>query len=105
MSAFATHSMDVIRMAVGVFIEKRHRSGMKEMLASISSKKVLWNDLERFLEENYRTKRDFAFYGKNNGWVVRFRKAGKRCCQCILEKTHSQYRPFSARLSQRRHLV
>ena len=25
----------------------------------------------------YRTKRDFAFYGKNYGWAVRFRKAGK----------------------------
>ena len=29
------------------------------------------------MEENYRTKRDFAFYGKNYGWAVRFRKAGK----------------------------
>jgi hypothetical protein len=77
MSAFATHSIGVIRMAVGVFIEKRHRPEMKEMLASINSKKGLWNDLERFLEENYRTKRDFAFYGKNYGWAVRFRKAGK----------------------------
>jgi len=65
MNASATHSMDVMGMAVGVFIEKRHQPTMKETLASIGSKKELWDDLERFVAENYRTKRDFAFYGKN----------------------------------------
>jgi len=77
MNASATHSMDVMGMAVGVFIEKRHQPTMKETLASIGSKKELWGNLERFVAENYRTERDFAFYGKNYGWVVRFRKAGK----------------------------
>jgi len=50
---------------------------MKEILASIGSKKELWQDLTRFIADNYRVKSDFAFYGKNYGWAVRFRRAGK----------------------------
>jgi len=64
-------------MAVGTFIDKLHQPTMKKIFASIGSKKELWDSLERFVAENYRTKRDFAFYGKNYGWAVRFRKAGK----------------------------
>ena len=50
---------------------------MREISHSIGPKKELWDSLERFVAENYRTKRDFAFYGKNYGWALRFRKAGK----------------------------
>jgi len=50
---------------------------MREVFASIGSKKGLWENLERFVAENYQSKRDFAFYGKNYGWALRFRKAGK----------------------------
>jgi len=50
---------------------------MREVFASIGSKKRLWENLERFVAENYQSKRDFAFYGKNYGWALRFRKAGK----------------------------
>jgi hypothetical protein len=50
---------------------------MREISISVGSKKDLWDSLERFVAENYRTKRDFAFYGKNYGWAVRFRKGGK----------------------------
>jgi hypothetical protein len=64
-------------MAVGTFVEKQHQPTMREVFASIGSKKELWANLERFVAENYRTKRDFAFYGKNCGWALRFRKAGK----------------------------
>jgi hypothetical protein len=50
---------------------------MEEILVSIGPKKELWENLERFIGENYRTKRDLAFYGKNYGWAIRFRKSGK----------------------------
>jgi len=64
-------------MAVGTFVEKEHQPTMREISNSVGSKKDLWDSLERFVAENYRTKRDFAFYGKNYGWAVRFRKGGK----------------------------
>ena len=64
-------------MAVGTFVHKEHQPTMREISISVGSKKDLWDSLERFVAENYRTKRDFAFYGKNYGWAVRFRKGGK----------------------------
>ena len=64
-------------MAVGSFVEKQHQPTMREVFASIGPKKGLWENLERFVAENYRTKRDLAFYGKNYGWALRYRKAGK----------------------------
>jgi hypothetical protein len=62
---------------VGTFVDKHHQPTTREIFASIGSKKELWNNLVRFVEGNYRTKRDFAFYGRNYGWALRFRKAGK----------------------------
>jgi len=50
---------------------------MKGIFASIGSKKELWEDLTRFIADNYRVKSDFAFYGKNYGWALRFRRTGK----------------------------
>jgi hypothetical protein len=64
-------------VAIGAFAEKQHQPTLKEISHSIGQKKQLWDELERFVAENYRTKSDFAFYGKYYGWAVRFRKAGK----------------------------
>ena len=64
-------------MAIGALVDKRHRPTMEEISSSIGPKNELWEDIERFIGERYRTKRDLAFYGKNYGWAVRFRKAGK----------------------------
>jgi hypothetical protein len=58
-------------------VDKQHQPMMREIFSSIGSKKELWNNLERFVAESYRTKRDFPFYGRNYGWALRFRKAGK----------------------------
>jgi hypothetical protein len=64
-------------MPVESFVEKQHQPTMREVFASIGSKKGLWENLEKFVAEKFRTKRDFVFYGKNYGWALRFRKAGK----------------------------
>jgi hypothetical protein len=64
-------------MPVGAFVRKQHQPAMREVFASIASRKGLWGDLEKFVAENFRTKRDFVFYGKNHGWALRFRKAGE----------------------------
>ena len=50
---------------------------MSEISASIGSKKELWKNLTEFIADNYRVKSDFAFYGRNYGWALRFKKAGK----------------------------
>lgn len=64
-------------MGIGAFSDKQHQPAMREILASIGSKKELWEKLDHFIVDNYRTRPDFAFCGKNYGWALRYRKAGK----------------------------
>jgi len=64
-------------MGVGAFVSRDDKPTMREMLASVGAKRELWEDLARFIDENYRVKNDLAFYGKNYGWAVRYRKSGK----------------------------
>ena len=68
---------DVIAMTVGGFVDKNHKPTMREIRNSLGSKRELWDALIRFVEENHRVKSDFAFYGVNYGWAMRFRKGGK----------------------------
>lgn len=62
---------------IGKFTDKKNQPTQEQISAAIGSTRVLWEKLKRYVEENYRVKSDFAFYGKNYGWALRFRKAGK----------------------------
>ncbi len=64
-------------MAIGIFTDKERKPTIAEIVAAIGSQKPLWENLDSFMAESYKLKGDFAFYGKNYGWALRFRKAGK----------------------------
>lgn len=64
-------------MGIGAFIDKEHQPTMEEIFAVVGSKRSLWEDLSRFVVENYRVQGDLMFYGKNYGWAVRYRRGGK----------------------------
>jgi len=64
-------------MSKGIFTDKSHKPAEKEVFESISSVKPLWDDLISFIEDNYKIKGEFKFYGKNFGWALRYRKSGK----------------------------
>ena len=64
-------------MAIGAFTDRLHQPTMEEIRAAIGSKRRLWENLTSLIADTYRLKSDFAFYGKNYGWALRFRKAGK----------------------------
>jgi Protein of unknown function (DUF3788) len=64
-------------MPIGTFTDKEHKPTMAEAVAAIGSKRPLWESLTNFIADRYRLKSDFAFYGKNYGWALRFRKVGK----------------------------
>jgi len=64
-------------MAIGTFVDKGHRPTMKEILASIGSRRGLWEELIRFIAEKYRPKGKFIFGGENYGWAFRYRRGGK----------------------------
>jgi hypothetical protein len=54
-------------VSIGAFVDKQHPPTIEAMIVSVRSKRPLWERLTQFIEENYRVKRDFAFYGKNYG--------------------------------------
>jgi hypothetical protein len=64
-------------VAIGMFVDKKHQPTMKEVFSAIGAKRLLWESLTQFIADNYGIKGDFAFYGKNYGWAIRFREAGK----------------------------
>ena len=64
-------------MAMGVFADKEHRPTEEEVLAAVGTSRPWWENLTRFVTDNYRTREGLAFYGKNYGWAVRFRRGGK----------------------------
>jgi hypothetical protein len=64
-------------MAIGTFTDKGHQPTMEEIHVAVSSKQPLWESLNSFIANGYKLKSYFAFYGKNYGWALRFRKAGK----------------------------
>ena len=64
-------------MTIGIFTDRGHQPTTQEILAAIGSKQPLWESLNSFIADSYKLKSDFAFYGKNYGWALRLRKAGK----------------------------
>jgi hypothetical protein len=64
-------------MAIGVFTHKLHQPTTQQILVAIGSKQPLWESLTGFIADSHKLKSDFAFYGKNYGWALRFRKGGK----------------------------
>jgi hypothetical protein len=64
-------------MPIGTFADKLHQPTREEIAVAIGSKRPLWENLINLIGDNYRLKTDPAFYGKNYGWALRFRKGGK----------------------------
>ena len=64
-------------MSKGIFTDKNYKPTNEEVLNAISYAKPLWDNLINFIENNYKIKGEFKFYGKNFGWALRYRKSGK----------------------------
>jgi hypothetical protein len=64
-------------MAHGAFVDKTHKPTLEELPEVLGAKRPLWDDLDRFVADNFSAKSNFAFYGKNYGWAMRYKRAGK----------------------------
>jgi len=64
-------------MVIGTFVDKGHKPTMREIFTSIGSRRGLWEELIRFIAENYHSKGELIFGGENYGWALRYRKGGK----------------------------
>ncbi len=47
---------------------------------------IAWNKLTNFMQTNYEIEPETVFYGKNYGWLIRYRKSGKTLCSIFPEK-------------------
>jgi hypothetical protein len=64
-------------MSIRVFSDKDHPPTLAEIYMVIGTKKPLWENLVRFIEESYRIKGILSYGGKNYGWELGFRKGSK----------------------------
>jgi hypothetical protein len=67
-----------LTMGFGAFTDKKHQPTKDEILEMIGAMRSAWQELIRYIRENYPSDEDFKFlYGKNYGWALRFRIRGK----------------------------
>ncbi len=64
-------------MAYGAFIDKAHSPSPEEIQSCLASQWTAWQELNRFVQEGYKTSGELKYYGKNYGWAVRYKKGGK----------------------------
>ena len=66
-------------------LDKAHRPTEEEMLDTIGEA-VRWLDLRQYIQENYDFTEELAFYARQYGWTVRYRKSGRTLCSLFPEK-------------------
>jgi len=64
-------------MAYGCFTVRGVPPTMEEARAAVGGCAGLWDRLMACAAERYRARPNFTFYGRNHGWALVFRKAGK----------------------------
>jgi hypothetical protein len=64
-------------MSIGVFLDKDHQPTMDEVFAALGSKQSLWEELTRFIADNYPIPGEWNYGGKKYGWNVWHRRGGK----------------------------
>jgi len=57
----------------------------QNILDTIADKAGLWLNLHGFIANNYDFKKEVAFFSKNYGWTVRYRKNKKTLVSCFPE--------------------
>jgi len=65
-------------MSYGAFTDKKHEPAEAEIQAVLGSQLSTWQEVIRFIRENYPSDENFGFlYGKQYGWALRFRIRGQ----------------------------
>ena len=65
-------------MSYGAFTDKKRQPTEAEIQAALGSQLSTWQELIRFIHENYPSDEDFRFlYGKQYSWALRFRIRGQ----------------------------
>ena len=60
-----------------MFVDKARPPTRRQVLKVVGARRLAWEELTRWLREQFNAQEEFKFYGKNYGWALRFRKGGK----------------------------
>ena len=61
-------------------LNKAVKPSEKEIVEFIGNKANLWNQVHKYVNENYDFKPELTFFTKKYGWTIRYRKSGKTLC-------------------------
>ncbi len=64
-------------MAYGAFVERTHRPTAQGVREVLGRGRPHWDALADFMTTTYKARSDFKFYGRNFGWALTYRKAGR----------------------------
>ena len=67
-------------------LDKSNTPSEKEIQKTIGERSTLWQSIHQFIEEHYDFGRQLAFFSKNYGWTVRYRKGPKTLISCFPEE-------------------
>ena len=70
------------------FVHKQKAPGDEEIAAALGRSRAAWKRLREFLAENYNLNGDWVHYGREFGWVLRYRKGGKALATLSPYKGH-----------------
>ena len=71
-----------------IFGDKEKAPGDEEIAAALGRSRAAWKRLREFLAENYNLNGDWVHYGREFGWVLRYRKGGKALATLSPYKGH-----------------
>jgi uncharacterized protein YdeI (YjbR/CyaY-like superfamily) len=66
-----------VTMTIGLFADKEYQPTETAVLEALGAKRPLWEELLRFIADNYPIPGEWNFGGKNYGWNLWYRKSGK----------------------------
>jgi hypothetical protein len=64
-------------MSKGSFTDRDHHPSREEIDAALGPRRKAWDELNRYMAENYQVQGELVFGGLSYGWAARFRKSGK----------------------------
>jgi len=64
-------------VSYGAFTDRTSRPGEAEIEVALAGAAALWSEIVSFVEDSFRVRSDWKFYGKNYGWSLAFKKSGK----------------------------
>ncbi len=67
-------------------LDKASKPTDQDILDTVGDRSALWVSIHQFIEDNYNFNKELAFFSKNYGWTVRYRKSKKTLVSCFPEK-------------------